>query len=129
MTPKSITAKRLMSHTESALVVGEGAKTDVRLFLNAEEPQENPADAGGAEDPGNREGPPVDGAELLDDLERFAGRFLALPTNHHLVVLCLWAVHTWAVERVLRDAKACPRLTRAWLRQDQGAGSTGAAMP
>src|SRR6476619_1584856 len=43
------------------------------------------------------EGRPVNGAELLDDIERFAGRFLAFPTDHHLVVLCLWAVHTWAV--------------------------------
>jgi hypothetical protein len=41
--------------------------------------------------------PPVNGEELLVDIERFAGRFLALPTKHHLVVLCLWAVHTWAV--------------------------------
>ena len=46
---------------------------------------------------GRWEGPPVDGAELLADIERFAGRFLAFPTKHHLVVLCLWAVHTWAV--------------------------------
>jgi hypothetical protein len=34
---------------------------------------------------------------LLDDIERFAGRFLAFPTKHHLVVLSLWAAHTWAV--------------------------------
>lgn len=44
-----------------------------------------------------RHGPPVDGAELLDDIELFAGRFLALPTQHHLVVLSLWIAHTWAV--------------------------------
>ena len=86
-----------VAHGISAGRGGEGAKTDVGPFLNAQEPQESPADEGGAEDPGNREGPPVDGAELLDDLERFAGRFLALPTIHHLVVLCLWVVHTWAV--------------------------------
>lgn len=42
-------------------------------------------------------GPPVDGAELLTDIEQFAGRFLALPTEHHLVVLSLWITHTWAV--------------------------------
>jgi len=40
---------------------------------------------------------PVDGAELLDDIERFAGPFLALPSAHHMVVLCLWVVHTWCV--------------------------------
>ncbi|MBZ4558589.1 DUF3631 domain-containing protein [Mycobacterium avium subsp. hominissuis] len=39
----------------------------------------------------------VDGAALLDDVERFAGRFLAFPSKHHVVVLCLWILHTWAV--------------------------------
>jgi hypothetical protein len=72
-------------------------RADVQLFLDAEEPQENAADAGGEEGPATCEGPPVDGAELLGDIERFAGRFLAFPTVHHLVVLCLWVVHTWAV--------------------------------
>jgi hypothetical protein len=38
-----------------------------------------------------------DGAALLDDVEDFAGRFLALPTKHHLVVICLWILHTWAI--------------------------------
>ncbi|MDI3314489.1 MAG: DUF3631 domain-containing protein [Mycobacterium sp.] len=38
------------------------------------------------------------GAKLLDDIESFAARFLALPTEHHLVALSLWAVHTWAIE-------------------------------
>jgi 5S rRNA maturation endonuclease (ribonuclease M5) len=37
------------------------------------------------------------GAELLADVERFAGRFLAFPMSHHLVVVVLWIVHTWAV--------------------------------
>lgn len=40
---------------------------------------------------------PIDGAELLDDIERFAGRFLALPSVHHLVVIVLWIAHTWVV--------------------------------
>jgi hypothetical protein len=61
-----------------------------RINLNVE-------DEGGKEDPGKWQGPPVDGAELLADIEQFAGRFLAFPTKHHLVVLCLWAAHTWAV--------------------------------
>jgi hypothetical protein len=39
----------------------------------------------------------VDGAELLGDIEAFAGRFLAFPSAHHLVTLTLWIVHTWAV--------------------------------
>jgi hypothetical protein len=78
--------------------VGEGVEqANVRLFLDAEEPQENAADEGGEQGPAKWEGLPVDGAELLADVEHFAGRFLAFPTKHHLVVLCLWAVHTWAV--------------------------------
>lgn len=39
----------------------------------------------------------IDGAELLDEIRQFAGRFLALPTPHHYSVLALWAAHTWAV--------------------------------
>jgi hypothetical protein len=70
---------------------------DVRLVFDAVEPQANSADEGSEEGLGTRKCPPVDGAELLADLERFAGRFLAFPTKHHLVVLCLWATHTWAV--------------------------------
>jgi 5S rRNA maturation endonuclease (ribonuclease M5) len=38
------------------------------------------------------------GAELLSDVARFAGRFLAFPTSHHLIVVVLWIVHTWAVK-------------------------------
>jgi hypothetical protein len=37
------------------------------------------------------------GAKLLDDVEAFTGRFLAFPSRHHLVVLCLWVLHTWAL--------------------------------
>ncbi|ORJ52597.1 DUF3631 domain-containing protein [Mycobacterium simiae] len=50
------------------------------------------------EDPDRWDGPPVDGAELLAEIEQFAGRYLALPTQHHLVVLSLWIAHTWAVK-------------------------------
>jgi 5S rRNA maturation endonuclease (ribonuclease M5) len=38
------------------------------------------------------------GAKLLTDVEHFAARFLAFPTAHHLVVIVLWIVHTWAVQ-------------------------------
>jgi hypothetical protein len=38
-----------------------------------------------------------DDATLLDDVEAFAGRFLAFTTAHHLVVIVLWIVHTWAL--------------------------------
>ena len=39
----------------------------------------------------------VDGVEILDTIEQFAGRFLRFPTSHHIVVVVLWIVHTWAV--------------------------------
>jgi 5S rRNA maturation endonuclease (ribonuclease M5) len=39
----------------------------------------------------------VDGAELLDDIEQFSGRFLAFPSTHCHVVVALWIVHTWAL--------------------------------
>jgi hypothetical protein len=39
----------------------------------------------------------IDGAELLDDVERFAGPFFAFRSIHYLVVLVLWIAHTWAV--------------------------------
>lgn len=78
--------------------VGQGLDgADFRLVFDAVEPKENTADERDEEGPSTRECPPVNGEELLADIERFAGRFLALPTKHHLVVLCLWAVHTWAV--------------------------------
>jgi hypothetical protein len=40
------------------------------------------------------------GADLLNDLEKFTGKFLALPNRHCLTVLVLWIVHTWAVQAV-----------------------------
>lgn len=37
------------------------------------------------------------GAELLDDIERFAGPFFAFRSPHYLVVIVLWIAHTWTV--------------------------------
>jgi hypothetical protein len=54
---------------------------------------------GGADDP-------VDGAELPDSNEVFAGRYLAFPSRHHLPVLCLWVLYTW----VLNAFYVTPRL-------------------
>lgn len=45
----------------------------------------------------DRDGEPIRDTELLADVHRFAGQFLAFPTAHHLVVVVLWIVHTWAV--------------------------------
>ena len=41
--------------------------------------------------------PPVDGQQLMADLEAFAGQYLAFPSRHCLVAVCLWIVHTWAL--------------------------------
>jgi hypothetical protein len=38
-----------------------------------------------------------DSAKLFDDVEDFAGKFLAFPNRHCLTVLVLWIVHTWAL--------------------------------
>jgi hypothetical protein len=37
-----------------------------------------------------------EGAAVLADVERFARRFLVLPTEHDFVVIVLWIAHTWA---------------------------------
>lgn len=39
------------------------------------------------------------GAELLDEVAAWLARYLALPTQHALTVLALWAAHTHASER------------------------------
>jgi len=41
--------------------------------------------------------PPVDGQQLMADLEAFVGQYLAFPSRHCLVAVCLWIVHTWAL--------------------------------
>ena len=68
-----------------------------------------------------------DGAQVLDDVEHFAGRFLALPTEHHLVVLCLWACTPGRCERSTSPHGWCltPRV-RLW--QDPRPGGAGAAV-
>lgn len=33
---------------------------------------------------------------VLDEVERFAGRFIAFPNSHYLTVLVCWIAHTWA---------------------------------
>lgn len=39
----------------------------------------------------------VDGAQLLDDVSEFAGKYFAFPTPHYVVAMTLWILHTWAV--------------------------------
>lgn len=80
-------------------------RTDELLEMAAEDERRERAIRNGQDpdDPGPAEPPvplderePEDGAALLDGVHKFAGRFLALPTKHHLVVVCLWTLHTWA---------------------------------
>lgn len=39
----------------------------------------------------------VDGAQLLNDVSEFAGKFFAFPTPHYVAAMTLWILHTWAV--------------------------------
>ena len=43
------------------------------------------------------EAPPVDGAQLLDDVHAFIDRYVRFPNEHCAVAVTLWAAHTWAV--------------------------------
>lgn len=45
----------------------------------------------------DRESVPGDGAAMLDEVERVAGRYLAFPSPHCITVLVLWIAHTWAL--------------------------------
>lgn len=42
-------------------------------------------------------GDELDGAQVLDDVATFVGRFVAFPSEHCLPVVALWAAHTHAV--------------------------------
>lgn len=41
---------------------------------------------------------PVDGGQLLNDIEAFINRYVVFPTAHHSVAVALWAAHCWVVE-------------------------------
>ncbi|MCB0928618.1 MAG: DUF3631 domain-containing protein [Mycolicibacterium insubricum] len=59
-----------------------------------------------------------DGAGLLDDVESFVRRFLALPGEHCYIAVTLWAAHTHFVGRM----ETTPRL--ACLSPEPGSGKT-----
>jgi hypothetical protein len=61
---------------------------------------------------------PEDGAGLLDEIERFLGRFVAFPDEHALVAVTLWAAHS----HVLQAFDSTPRL--ALLSPEPGSGKT-----
>jgi len=62
--------------------------------------------------------PAVDGAELLDDVQVFIGRFVAFPSPEALVAVTLWAVMT----HVAGHLHTTPRL--ALLSPEPGSGKT-----
>jgi hypothetical protein len=41
---------------------------------------------------------PEDGAEVLDDLARFVGRFCVFPNEHYTTALALWIAHTHCID-------------------------------
>ncbi len=61
---------------------------------------------------------PLDGAELLDDVEAFLGRFVAFPSDAARVAVALWAAHAHAVTAF----DSTPRL--ALLSPEPGSGKT-----
>jgi len=63
-------------------------------------------------------GSDTNGAELLDDVRAFIGRFVAFPSDAALVAVTLWAVMTYMVEYL----HATPRL--ALLSPEPGSGKT-----
>ena len=59
---------------------------------------------------------PVGAAELLDDVEAFPQRFIAIPSEHCLIAATLWAAHTHVVDAF----ESTPRL--ALLSPEPGSG-------
>lgn len=63
---------------------------------------------------------PVDGAELLNDVETFLGRFVAYPSEAARVAHALWIAHTWLMDRW----DSTPRI--AFLSPEPGSGKSRA---
>lgn len=65
-------------------------------------------------------GASLDGAQLLDDVHAFLGRFVAFPSAHAAVACTLWVAHTHAMEAW----DSTPRL--AFLSPEPGSGKSRA---
>ena len=62
----------------------------------------------------------IDGAELLDDIEKFVARFVVYPSGHERRAHVLWIAHTW-----LMDCwESTPRI--AFLSPEPGSGKSRA---
>jgi len=64
--------------------------------------------------------PQIDGAELLDDLAGFLGRFVAYPNEHAHHAHVLWVAHTWFMD----CWESTPRI--AFLSPEPGSGKSRA---
>jgi len=62
----------------------------------------------------------IDGAELLDDIEQFLGRFVVYPSEHERRAHVLWIAHTWLMDRW----DSTPRI--AFLSPEPGSGKSRA---
>ena len=61
-----------------------------------------------------------DGADLLDDVEEFLGRFVVYPSEHERRAHVLWIAHTWLMDRW----DSTPRI--AFLSPEPGSGKSRA---
>lgn len=70
-------------------------------------------------DPWGKE-PKIDGAEILDDIEAFLGRFAAYPSEAARIAHTLWIAHTWFMD----SWESTPRI--AFLSPEPGSGKSRA---
>jgi hypothetical protein len=64
--------------------------------------------ASGKKKPRPKVHPVIDGAELLDQVHRFLGRFVAFPAPVHLDAVTLWAAHAHMVEHFHTSPRLAP---------------------
>lgn len=84
---------------------------------------ESPAASAHARPPAAAESPltpsePINGAVLLDDVERFLGRFVAFPSDAARIAVTLWTAHA----HLIQSSDNSPRL--ALLSPEPGSGKT-----
>jgi hypothetical protein len=70
-----------------------------------------------------------EGAYLLDEVAAWLRRYLSVPSEDYLVVIALWAAHTWVVEAFYVTPAADHQLGRGGVRQDQSAGTAQPDLP
>lgn len=63
---------------------------------------------------------PISGASILDEVERFIGRFVIYPTEHARIAHTLWIAHAWLMDKW----DSTPRI--AFLSPEPGSGKSRA---